>query len=117
MQEYTLDCASLNLSPDEIFREMGYYKISPQKEISDLVSTLLKEVMEFTRPSYVFKIIEGEVYESWVALEKKTVLHVDSVIAKLLKGSERFAIFAATAGTDFQRFQDKFKQESNTLNS
>lgn len=71
MQEYTLDCASLNLSPDEIFREMGYYKISPQKEISDLVSTLLKEVMEFTRPSYVFKIIEGEVYESWVALEKK----------------------------------------------
>lgn len=115
MFEYTFDFDLLDLSPGDIFQEMGYTKIKPEKEVADTLYSIFEEVATICRPSCSFRLLDGETKESTVILEKTTVLHVGTVIAKLLKGSERFAVFAATAGIAFQLYQDEVKKEGDML--
>ena len=115
MSEYTLDFDSLDLSPEAVLREMGYNKVRPEKEVSDLLYSILEDIAVITRPSCTFQLLMGETNTSAVILKKTTVLNVGTVIAKLLKGSERFAIFAATAGTAFQQYQDEVKEKGDML--
>lgn len=115
MTECILDFDSLELSPEAILHEMGYHKVRPEKEVSDILYSIFKDVAALTRPSCRFRLLEGEIDASTIVLEKTTTLHVGTVIAELLAGSERFAVFAATAGTAFQQYQDRVKEENDML--
>lgn len=115
MAECILDFDSLNLSSEAILREMGYNKVRPEKEVSDILYSIFEDVTTLTQPSCTFRLLEGEIDASTVILEKTTTLNVGTVIAKLLAGSERFALFAATAGVAFQQYQDRVKAENDML--
>lgn len=114
MATYTLDFDTLGLSPEEVLREMGYTRVMPEKEVTDTLHALFSDVAALARPSCTFRLFGGSVEQSAVALESAT-LHVGDVIARLLEGSERFALFAATAGNAFQDYQDRVKAEGDML--
>ncbi|MDR1779805.1 MAG: hypothetical protein LBR50_03620 [Tannerella sp.] len=106
---------ALNITNDVIYKDMGYGNSIPDEEVSTLVSALLQEIPEHTAPRFTFKLFEGETGDDAVYLDNGVVLQVNSILASLLKNAEIFAIFAATAGTPFQQYQDRLKQEGDLL--
>ncbi|MDL2281878.1 hypothetical protein LJC44_02010 [Parabacteroides sp. OttesenSCG-928-G06] len=113
--QYTLDFQSLGLTPSDILYEMGYRKVMPEEEILSSVYSIFNKVEIITKPSCTFRIFDGEVKEGIVRLHNQGEMHTGETISGLLKGSTRFALFAATAGKEFQAFQEEIKQEGNML--
>lgn len=117
MREHELDFEEIGLSPDLVLGEIGYGKQEPGSETLALTELIFGEVSAITRPSYAFKLFEGRVNGPQVEFTDGTTLTVGPVIASLLKNSERFALFAATAGNAFQAYQDRLKSENDTIKS
>lgn len=115
MSEHTFDFDSLDLSLEAVLHEMGYGKVKPGKEVIDILEAFFKDIATFVRPSCTFRLLEGKADESTVLLKNETILNVGTTIAKLLKESERFAIFVATAGIAFAHYQERIKAEGNML--
>jgi hypothetical protein len=101
--EKTFQFNELDLTLPKIFEEMGYKSVQPEKQIVELTQNLLDEISTFTRPQCTYKIID------------ENPLTTSAVISYLLKNSERFVIFAATAGKAFGEYQQK--NESDILKS
>ena len=86
----------------------------PDDEIIAVADSLLAKVAEFVRPSYTFGLYDGRLNASSVMLGDYR-LKTGNTIAGLLKGSNRFCLFVATAGTLFQDFQDEVKGQNDIL--
>ena len=115
MVAYTFDFQSLDLSPADILREMGYGKVKPEKELIDALCTIFDEVAKWVQPACVFQILDGETEMTTIQLGNGEIMSVGAVIAKLLKGATRFALFAATTGEAFQEYQQKIKKDGDML--
>ena len=111
---YQMDFSSLELKPADIFTEMGYGKVPPEDETIAITDALMAEVASFVKPSCTFGLFDGILSGSSVILDKHT-FDTGNTITGLLKGSERFCLFAATAGTLFQHFQDEVKEKGDIL--
>jgi hypothetical protein len=112
---FTLDFSSLSLTTDKLFEEMGYETIQPEKDIIDISESLLNDISGFAVPMCAFKLFEGRVDDKCLFLDEGSILHTSAVISFLLKGSERFALFAATAGEAFQAYQNAIGKEGDIL--
>lgn len=115
MPEYTLRFDSLSLTASGLFAEMGYGDKEPEGEVRSLTVSLLEEVSKWITPCCTFSVWDGILEEDTVCLSAGERFPVGSVIASLLKGSTRFALFAATAGTAFQLFQEQLNKEGDML--
>lgn len=114
MLNYQLDFDSFELTPSDIFQEIGYGKMEPEDEIVAVTNALMSEVATFIQPSCTFGLYDGKLTGSSVILNGY-IFETGNTISGLLKGSERFCLFTATAGTLFQRFQDKIKEKGDIL--
>jgi len=112
---YKLDATSLGLTTAMLFDEMGYGNIPPDDEIVGLTNSLLAEAVGYAAPACTFKLYDGHVDATDVCLDEGSVLHTSAVISSLLKGSERFVLFAATAGKSYQAYQNTIKAEGDIL--
>lgn len=115
MVTHRLEFKALNLTPEDILFEMGYRNIKPEEEILSTVHTLFDKVESLTEPSCAFRIFDGEVEPPFITFHGIGTMQVGDVISDLLKGSIRFALFAATAGKRFQEFQETIKEAGDML--
>lgn len=115
MPAYSFVFKSLGLSPEDILHEMGYGEVKPEKEVLDILFSLWDEIKIWVRPACNFRIVEGEIKNSMIMLEDGTILNVGPVIANLLQGSSRFALFTATAGGFFQVYQENVGKKEDML--
>lgn len=115
MFKYTLNYADLQLTPEEVFNAMGYGEVRPDEQVVDLTNALLTRIAALTVPQCAFTLYTGQADTDSVRLENQEVLPVGATLAMLLKGAERFALFAATAGADFQSCQEALKAEGDLL--
>lgn len=112
---YTPDFSLLSVTVKKAYAEMGYKRQQPEEEVVELTTSLLKEIKDITAPSCAFKLYSGSVEGETVCLDEGSRLQVGAILSSLLEGSERFVIFAATAGSSFQRYQDELKNEGDML--
>lgn len=115
MLDCKLDFSTLSLTADDLFAEMGYGNTAPEEPVEALAVSMLEEVSSWIVPRCFFSLFEGTVDAGVVSLACGQTIPVGDTIASLLKGSRRFALFAATAGTVFQKYQDRLKEEGDIL--
>ena len=115
MFDCSLDFSTLSLTANDLFAEMGYGNTAPEEPVEALALSMLKEVSSRTVPRCTFGLFDGTVDDGYVTLDGGEPFPVGGTIASLLKGSERFALFAATAGMAFQEYQDSLKAEGDIL--
>lgn len=115
MFDCNLDFSTLSLTANDLFAEMGYGNTAPEEPVEALALSMLKEVSSRTVPRCTFGLFDGTVDDGYVTLNGGEPFPVGGTIASLLKGSERFALFAATAGMAFQEYQDSLKAEGDIL--
>ena len=99
----SVDIARLGLSLEIIAREMGYRSVEPTAGLRKAIRDTLDEVLALARPSYAFRLLDGEIKGEELAVDG-AVFSMGTVIPPLLAGSKRFAFFTATAGADFQDY-------------
>jgi len=112
---HTLDFSLLSVTADKIYAEMGYRQKQPEEHVVALTESLLKDIRNITRPECTFKIFPGCIDGESVRLSEGTRLQVGPILSSLMQGSESFALFTATAGSSFQRYQDELKKENDFL--
>lgn len=115
MPEYEVNIDRLSLTASELFAEMGYGSKAPEEEVYALAVSLLDTLSSRIAPRCFFSVADGRVEEEAVCLSHNERLPVGPVIASLLKGSTRFALFAATVGPAFQDYLEELKQEEDVL--
>lgn len=116
MFDYELDFHSLSLTADDLFAEMGYGAVKPEEPIEELTVAMLTEISSWIVPRCTFSLFSGKTEAGVVYLDSGEQLLVGNTISSLLNGSNRFAFFAATAGTAFQEYQERLKTEGDILN-
>lgn len=114
MFNYLIEFDSLDLKASDIFKEIGYREALPEEETVIITNTLLSRVASVATPSCTFALYDGTLSRSSVMLNRY-MLKTGKTIAGLLKNSEYFCLFAATAGSSFQHFQDNIKEKGDIL--
>jgi len=104
----------LNITPEFILTEIGYGNIAPEPLVSDALQTLFLQIQKEIRPECTFVIKEGFIRGPEVMIDSVALRSGDS-INSLLKNSDCFALFAATAGWRFQQIIDEVKEEGDPL--
>lgn len=112
---YTVDISDIPLSPENVLHEMGYGAVEPKAELAAVVATMLEEVKRIASPSCSFSVEKGQVCDEKAVLDNGTEFNVGPILSSLLKGSECFALFTATAGDAFHRYQKGFNPHDDIL--
>lgn len=112
--EHSLRFEELNLTKETVYIEMGYGAVSPDKNVRDLVDNLFLVANNIVRPRFYFRMFNGYVNKDCICCNQK-IFHVNQTIATLLKNSERFVFFAATAGMEYQDFHNKLSNADDAL--
>lgn len=115
MFNYELDFSLLSLTTADLFAEMGYGSMTPEEQVSVLTTSMLEDISSWVTPRCTFGLFSGQVDFDSISLDCGETLSVGETIAFLLKGSKRFALFAATAGMSFQTYQESLKTEGDML--
>jgi hypothetical protein len=116
----TLSIDDLSLSPDDLYREMGYGDTTPDDTVRQEAAQLFARVAPLTHPRFGFLITEELlITEDLLITENLSpappALHVGKTIARQLRGSEAYALFVATAGEEYEAFQQQLKEEGDLV--
>lgn len=116
MTEQLLSFDNLNISLEEIYREMGYDNRLPGSDIIKETTAVAEEVKQLLRPRFGF-FISGGVLDT----EAKTLaargfhFNIGQIITRQLRGAQAYAFFVATSGTEFEGFQKRLKAENDMV--
>lgn len=110
-----IEVALLPLTPEVILKEMGYGKVSPKADVSEVVTAMLDEARRLANPSCAFRLLDGGMAGEEVWLKEEGAFCVGKILASLLAGAERLVLFTATAGEGFHRWQRSLADEGDIL--
>lgn len=113
-QEITF--ADLNILPSEIYEQMGYGDAVPDAAVLAEISTLMERIKAVLRPRFGFFITPGQLdTEQHVLTVGSANFSIGRIISRQLRGSQAFAFFVATAGEEFEQFQQQLKAEDDMV--
>lgn len=116
MLEKELSFTDLHIASSEIYEAMGYANAVPDEAVEEEVRMLLERIEAVTHPRFCLVVSHGELdtAEDTLSIED-TCFSIGKIITRQLRGSESYAFFAATAGTDFEMFQHTLQQEGDMV--
>ena len=116
MLEQKLTYKDLQIPSSEIYEAMGYKDSIPEQMVIDEVNAIQQRITSFLHPRFFFFITDGilDVEKETLSVQD-TVFSISKTIARQLRGSEAFAFFAATAGTEFEVFQHTLQEEDDMV--
>lgn len=100
---FELPASSLNLSKENVYEAMGYGTQKPEESVKILTGELLKGIPDYVTVSGYFSLFETEVMPDSVCIQN-IVFQTGKTIANLLKEARQIAVFVATAGKGFDRW-------------
>jgi len=107
--------SELQIKKDDILREIGYKGTEPDKLVLSHITEFLDYIHRNIITEYKYRICEGKIVPEGIQLEEGTYWECGKVITSLLQGSQKFLLFAATAGLEFEIFAQKINKEGDML--
>lgn len=104
----------LGIKRETIFSEIGYGRHVPEESVQRLVDELLHKAVYTVLPRFYFQVSDGILADNQLKCGIVD-FNVGRTIAMLLKNSEKFAFFAASAGPEYQDFHNRLANEGDTL--
>lgn len=112
--EHALSFKDLNLTKETVYVDMGYGKATPEEPVRKLVDELFDQAARIVKPRFFFQVVDGRLDGDTIVCNDR-VLHVNHTIATLLRNSERFVLFAATAGMEYQEVHNRLAGSDDAL--
>ncbi|MDR1593974.1 MAG: hypothetical protein LBS43_05755 [Prevotellaceae bacterium] len=115
MDDNSIAYSEIELSPEEVLNEIGYGESHPDNEVMDVILQLLALLKREVQPRYVYLISDGRIEGTTAVHIQNHVLNTGPTISRLLEKSTSFAVFAATAGVEFERIIQEYKKTEDIL--
>lgn len=106
--------SDLSITRSVILAAMGYSDFEPERIIIDKIDSLLNYAETHSNPSFCYKLYAGSCQKDALQIDNVSFLTGRKILHSL-KGSTRFAIFTATAGSLFQQWMDNLDQMDDML--
>ena len=104
MTQKTLDFDALQITPVDIYEQMGYHGEEPDEATRKEVQTVLEEVRPWLRPQFCYLVIK-ELPE----------FDMGKIIMRQLRGSEAYALFICTSGTEYEAYLQRLKDNGDMV--
>ena len=104
MTEKTLKYQELSITQTDIYDAMGYQNATPDKEVQREVQAILNDVQHWLHPRFCFFVCQA-----------MPDFDMGKIILHQLKGSEAYALFIATAGTEYESYLQRLKNEGDMV--
>lgn len=116
MTEHELSFDDLNISPHEIYEQMGYGENIPDNDVVAETEDIIQEVKGLLRPRFCF-FVSGGVLDTGTRTLAARGFHfnIGRIITRQLRDSHAYAFFVATSGAEFEAFQKKLKTENDMV--
>ena len=102
----------LDIPLSEIYSFMGYRDSLPDMETRRTTERLLQEAGRYVCPQFEYFITDGIQTDHTVVFGTVT-LETGRIIARQLRGSSKFALFVATAGSGWTLWMEQLKQRND----
>lgn len=111
------DCtfAQLMLDRTEVYQLMGYGSHMPDENVVQLVREMGEELSGRIAPHYGYVLVEGETIGCGQLRLGDELFHPGAIITHAMKGADKYALFTATIGKEFDRFTRQLKEEDDIL--
>ena len=109
-----IDFKELSFPLEQVARVMGYGEAMPDEMIRDSVERILAQAALKATPSCYYSIVDVELLEKSIRVEG-IEFETNKIIAKLLKGSDKVALFLASAGMGFEQWAHELKEQGDYL--
>ena len=104
MTEKTLAYNDLQLSVEDIYEQMGYHGVLPDKVTQRETQAIIDDVRKWLRPQFCFMVVRD-----------LPAFDMGKIIERQLHGSEAYALFICTSGVEFEAYQQRLKQEGDMV--
>lgn len=104
MTQKTLDFDALQITPVDIYEQMGYHGEEPDEATRKEVQAVLEEVRPWLRPQFCYLVIK-ELPE----------FDMGKIIIRQLRGSEAYALFICTSGTEYEAYLQRLKDNGDMV--
>lgn len=113
-ETFNIPFGALSISLSEVYEAMGYGTETPGEDIRNMVEEVMEQVTSFAIGRFTYIIVDGVLSKDTLQISQDT-LHMGSIISRQLRGSEQFALFAATAGQEFEEWMDEVKRGGDVV--
>lgn len=116
MTNITLSYSDLGITLPEIFVQMGYGEAEPDEATLAETLAMIERIGEVVKPQFCFFIVRGNLDTEHATLTVGArTLEVGAVIARQLRGSSHFCVFAATAGEGFEKLRHEVESDGDMV--
>ena len=109
MESCSVPFAALGITPADVFEAMGYGQNRPDAETERLIARLIPS-FESAEHLYCSRMFDGKTDKRTIEVGGQT-FDTGTTVAAVMRGAERFAVFIATAGKDYEQRRDALKDE------
>lgn len=104
MFQKELTFKQLGIALADVYEQMGYRNATPDEQTAAETQRLLDEVAAFLRPRFLYTVVSQLPAFQW-----------GRIIDRQLQGSEAYALFVATSGTEYEAFQQRLLKEGDMV--
>lgn len=104
MTEKTLTYDDLQITPEDVYEQMGYHGALPDEATQQETRAIIDDVRTWLRPQFCF-------------LVRQTLPDFDmgKIILRQLRGSEAYTLFICTSGIEFEAYQQRLTDEGDMV--
>lgn len=114
IREHSIPFDKLSVTRQELYKAIGYGASSPDEELRTMIEEVIGHVTSIGTARFLYRIVEGCPTGNTLLIADQT-LHIGSIIANQLAGSERYALFVATTGHEFDEWLGNVKRSDDIV--
>ena len=104
MTQKTLHYEDLQITPADVFEQMGYHGAEPDGVTQHETAVIISEVRRWLRPQFCYLVVR-----------EQPAFDMGRIIARQLHGSEAYALFVCTSGVEYEAYQQQLKQQGDMV--
>ena len=104
MTKKELHYEDLGISLPELYEQMGYGEVVPDEATVRETENILSEVKDFLKPRFCFFVVR-----------ELPDFSIGQIIERQLRGSEAYALFICTAGTEYEEYLKRLKEDGDMV--
>ena len=94
----------LAITPADIYEQMGYGDVAPDEQTQRETQALMDEVRQWVKPQFCFFVSRD-----------LPAFQIGDIIGRQLRGAEAYAFFICTAGTKYEAWQQRLKEQEDMV--
>ena len=104
MTQKTLRFDALGITLADVFEQMGYRGTEADEATQRETRTVIEEVRTWLRPQFCYQVVR-----------ELPAFDMGKIILNQLRGSEAYALFICTCGTEYEAYQERLKNEGDMV--